>query len=340
MLFVAAVMAAGLGADNGPVEVHVLRTVTVFEAEEHLNFPWAYRGPGSLLALNCSIGRHTVSEHGMGLVSDDDGQTWAKPKEPALGGMGTLLRDGRGVVLQCWGPDANDDGSYPATTVFSADGGRTVTERVGGVLTLPFVMKPHFHRSIVELPDGSLVATIYGTREGHTKYTSALVRTEDGGNHWAFRSVMAHSEEVGREGFCEPALARLANGDLLCALRTGGPLYTVRSTDDGQTWDEPCVVADHGVDPALLVMKNGALVLSYGRPNVDLLISGDGSGAEWDGPFTVYRGPGCHYTSLVEAVNGDLMLFFSQSGFCGAEGTGPLNMMRLARIAVGHGRGQ
>lgn len=184
------------------------------------------------------------------------------------------------------------------------------------------------------MPDGSLLATIYGTQQGHKRYTSAVIRTDDGGRHWKHLSVIAHSDQVGREGFCEPALVRLANGHLLCAMRTGGPLYTTRSSDDGRSWSTPEVVADHGVDPDLLLMTNGVLVLSYGRPNVDLRFSADGTGRQWTPSMTLYRGPGCSYTSLAEGANRDLLVFFSQSGFCGNKGTGPLNMMRMARLSV------
>ena len=322
-------------AEGGPaLEPKILRTVTVFESEEHLNFPWVFRGPSGFLSMNCSIGQHTKTERGMRLVSFDDGDTWERPTEQTVGGMGTLLRDGRAVVVSCWGPEANPDGLYPANTLFYEDGGKRLTEKRSGLISLPFVMKPHFHRSVLELADGSLLATIYGRQAGHEKYTSALLHTEDDGKRWGLRSVIAQSEETGKEGFCEPALVRLANDDLLGALRVGGPLHLTRSTDDGRTWSAPEIVADHGVDPALLLMSNGVLVLSYGRPNVELLFSVDGTGTSWEPPFTLYRGTGCHYTSLVEAENGDLLVFFSQSGFCGTPGTGPLNMMRMAKLAI------
>lgn len=325
-----------MGADNPALDVKVLRTVTVCEAEEHLNFPWVFRGPDGFLALSCSIGQHTVTERSQALVSSDDGETWTKPGEAAPNGMATLLRDGRAAVLRCWGPEPLEPGagSYPATTLFYADGGRGAVEKVPGQIHLPFRMKPHFHRSLIEMPDGALLATLYGTQEGHTKYTSLLLRTEDGGKNWQFLSVIAHSETIGKEGFCEPVLVRLENGDLFCALRVGGPLHTTRSTDGGATWSTPESVADHGVNPDLLLMKNGVLVLSFGRPNVDVLFSDDGTGRSWVPGPTLYRGPGCAYTSLAEADDGDLMVFFSQSGFCGTPGIGPLNMIRLARLSV------
>jgi len=328
-----------MGADSSALDVTVVRTVTVYEAEEHLNFPWVFRGPDRFLSLTCSTGQHTVTERSLALVSSDDGETWTKPEQPAPNGMATLLRDGHAVALNCWGPESLEPGKglYPATTFFHANGGRGAVKKVAGRIHLPFLMKPHFHRSLVEMPDGALLATIYGTQEGHAKYSSVLLRTEDGGLNWRFLSIIAHAEDVGNEGFCEPTLVRLGNGDLYCALRVGGPLYTTRSSDSGATWSAPAVVADHGVNPHLLLMKNGVLVLSFGRPNLDLLFSPDGSGEDWASGLTLYRGPGCAYTALAEADNGDLMVFFSQSGFCGTPGIGPLNMIRLARLSVTKG---
>ncbi len=333
-MWTACALALCCGLAAGEPAVTIQRTVTVYESQEHLNFPWVFRGPDGFLSFNCSIGRHTVNERGMRLVSEDNGETWIPPEDTPVNGMGALLRDGRAVGLSCWGPERSYDGTYPVATLFFANGGRTLDEEVTGKLTLPFVLSPHFHRSIVELPNGALLATIYGHEEGNRKYSSVLIASDDGGQTWAYRSLIAHSEEIGREGYCEPALVRLANGDLFCALRTGGPLYTTRSTDDGATWSTPEVVADHGVDPALLLLSNGVLALSYGRPDVELILSPDGTGYTWGLPISIYRGPGCHYSSLVEAKNHDLMVFFSQSGFGNTQGIGPLNMMRMARVSV------
>ena len=66
-------IAASCLAAGQPLQVTVVRTVTVAEAAEDLNFPFVFRGPGGFLALGCSIGRHTVAERGMALVSEDDG---------------------------------------------------------------------------------------------------------------------------------------------------------------------------------------------------------------------------------------------------------------------------
>ncbi|GEM_PF-6010053 len=59
-------------------------------------------------------------------------------------------------------------------------------------------------------------------------------------------------------------------GECLVAGRGNGPIRVVSQLE----W----FYADHGVDPHLLLMKNGVLVMSFGRPNVDLLFSIGGAG--------------------------------------------------------------
>jgi hypothetical protein len=59
-----------------------------------------------------------------------------------------------------------------------------------------------------------------------------------------------------QEGFNEADLTRAPNGDIICAMRSGGrlgirkapifptPLYISRSSDEGQTWTPPVPIAD------------------------------------------------------------------------------------------------
>jgi hypothetical protein len=88
-----------LASDVSPLQIEVLRSVTVYESEEHLNFPWVFRGPDGFLSMSCSIGQHTVKERSMALVSQDDGETWTTPAELAAGGDGNLVeRWARGAI--------------------------------------------------------------------------------------------------------------------------------------------------------------------------------------------------------------------------------------------------
>lgn len=56
-----------LASDISPFQIEVLRSVTVYESKEHLNFPWVFRGPDTFLSLSCSIGQHTINERSMAI---------------------------------------------------------------------------------------------------------------------------------------------------------------------------------------------------------------------------------------------------------------------------------
>jgi hypothetical protein len=114
-----------------------------------------------------------------------------------------------------------------------------------------------------------------------------------------------------RDGFTEPAFTRLRDGSLYCVLRatdgTGvGPMYRTRSTDGGRTWSKPAVMGPFGVMPRLLRLGNGMVVLSSGRPGVQLRISKSGLGDDWSEPVDVLPPTSdkldvdsCGYTGLV-----------------------------------------
>lgn len=93
-------------------------------------------------------------------------------------------------------------------------------------------------------------------------------------------------------GPSESALIRAENGDLICIMRTGmtrqwgaNPLTDMesmliaRSKDDGDTWDVKQLGLP-GVNPQLIRLQNGVLVLAYGRPGNNLAFSVD-DGYTW-----------------------------------------------------------
>jgi len=54
------------------------------------------------------------------------------------------------------------------------------------------------------------------------------------------------------------------------------------SSDEGKTWTEAVECkGPRSVEPSLVVLKNGTVVLSGGRPGIKLWINGDGTGKEW-----------------------------------------------------------
>jgi len=191
---------------------------------------------------------------------------------------------------------------------------------------------------MIAMPDGSLLSTYYSRRPGAAKYHSGLLRSTDRGDTWEYFADIAYSPEAPSEGYCEPVMALLANGDLLCMLRTGGPMFQTRSTNGGQSWSEPKQVMAHGVCPDVCLMKNGVLVCSYGRPNAGIMFSYDGTGEKWENALDLYRGSGSNYTTVCEVEPGLLMYFYDQSGFVGRPGPGPLNEIRIAYLRIKRGK--
>ena len=119
---------------------------------------------------------------------------------------------------------------------------------------------------------------------GFTKYRSILIESTDKGESWHLLSTIASDPKLGREGFCEPGLAELANGDILIVMRNGykmWPLWQSRSTDGGRSWSEPEKLPMLGVFPCLKLLSNGVLVLASIRPRVFLSLDPTGTGRQW-----------------------------------------------------------
>lgn len=165
-----------------------------------------------------------------------------------------------------------------------------------------------FWRYPVEV-DGRWVAAMQGKFHGDRCNRTVLVESTDAGASWTFVSTIANPMNEERDGFCEPALMRVADGSLLCMLRRGGgiPLAQVRSTDGGKTWAEPQILAAHGVDPDLCMLPNGVLVCSYGRPGRHLMFSVDGCGYSWGYATDLAARGGSTYMGLA-AIGDDTLL--------------------------------
>lgn len=142
----------------------------------------------------------------------------------------------------------------------------------------------HIHRSIVQLTDRSWLMTMYGnfsedtllpqdldaSKETTYMTRAFVVRSIDKGHSWQFVSNIAvprFGDPVG-EGFGEPTMVLLEDGTLLTIMRTGHhfPLYASWSSDQGKSWTAPTYTGlDRGCDPHLIRLRDGRLVLSWGR---------------------------------------------------------------------------
>lgn len=189
----------------------------------------------------------------------------------------------------------------------------------------------YFYRTMLELPDGTLLTTMEGNLETDNltpndrrsasealfMQRTIIVTSKDEGRTWNYLSTVAApvaGDPVG-EGFDEPAILRLNDGRILCVMRTGhfSPLYASWSSDDGQTWTEPRYTGlDRGCDPHLLTLRDGRTLLSYGerfpagsylKPRkrgalVKFALSEDG-GETWQ-VTTVGKGLGSSYSTIIE----------------------------------------
>jgi hypothetical protein len=206
------------------------------------------------------------------------------------------------------------------------------------------------------LRDGSLLAGVYPgyrLREDGSmdpKGGAFFYRSTDDGHHWTARGRIPYQPDTtvdpmgaDRAGFTEPATERLADGSLLCVMRTTdglgvGPMYASRSTDGGRAWSRPEAFTENGVLPRLLQLENGVLVLSAGRPGVQLRFSTDGHGARWTEPFEMLPWAGgnwdgtCGYTGLLATGPDRFLITYSDFHYPTKAGRRKAIMVREVRM--------
>ena len=92
-------------------------------------------------------------------------------------------------------------------------------------------------------------------------------------------------------------------------------MYISRSTDQGVTWTRPEIMTPSGVLPRLLQLENGVVVMSSGRPGVQLRFSTDGR--SWTDPtemmpYKDYNDQvSCGYTGLLETGPDRFLVVYS-----------------------------
>ena len=183
--------------------------------------------------------------------------------------------------------------------------------------------------------DGSIIAGIYpGYRlrdDGSVDPKGGVFfyRSTDAGRSWKVQGRIPYQPDLAtdprggeRMGYTEPAFEILADGSFLCVARTtdgigNGPMYASRSQDMGCTWSRPEVIARSGVLPRLLRLANGVVVLSSGRPGVQLRFCTDARGATWSEPLELLpyahekEQVSCGYTSSLATGPDRFLIIYS-----------------------------
>jgi len=314
-------------------------------------------GPGTHFSDFCKLQDGSVLAHGK--VSRDGGRTWQALRTAIP--MAHQLRSGMilGLAMSTE-PAPERPGHFLSKRFLSNDGGRTVKaepteihvpQATGGIGHAPFP-GPVFWRSIVEQPDGSLLAAMYGWfkgdespvpgQPGSMRYRTFVVLSRDQGKTWEYLATVAYDPKIGTEGYCEPVIRGLPDGTMIAMLRTGGnnrpfwqdnPLCQTQSTDGGKTWVSPHRTGVEGVAPDLYAMSDGTLACSYGRPGADLMLSAD-QGRTWTDHTCIDAERYSGYTAVCEVSPGVLLYGYGVMN-CLDPSTGRRsNQLWVARITV------
>lgn len=320
--------------------------------------PSVYVGPGTHFSGLVHTGDGRVVTDGYS--SDDSGLTWARLERQIP--RPNLLRDGTvaGTSYKAY-PVEGKPGEYSGSLFLSADGGRTVAGPLGTRVLVPKAraawghskhVGPLFGRSLVELDSGDWLAPMYGWFEGDTEpdryrtggtmRRSYICRSPDRGRTWTYLSTVAYRPFLGNEGYSELVIRRLPAGDILALVRTGGnstpswqdnPLVMSRSSDGGRTWSPVRRTGVEGVWPDLLVLADGTLVCSTGRPGAFIMFSTD-NGETWTDHTVIDAERSSGYTAVCELSPGELLVGYGVRNGLELE-TGPRrHALRVARVSV------
>jgi len=348
--------------------VSVARREVLLKSNEILNFPRIIELEGKRLVLPYGSGRHGGAETRPVATSDDFGKTWvdAPPDFPMADNVQTsgilgYMRDGTITYIDVfplnaeWSPA---DGPYHQVAKVEDPTFRIrrfsrqadlLEDSTFKIRNLPWKTGSYeFYGTLLEMENGDFLTAfqvqVGFPTETRCDLTTFVGRSTDGGKTfepvWIFHPEI-DGEPVGDHGFCEPDMAVLANGDILCMMRTGSrsPMYQSRSTDGGSTWSEPASIGWPGVKPDLRLLSNGVLVCSagrgvYGHPQITYaMFSLDGTGEMWEYPFAFHTGPGCSYTSNMER-DGLLYVVYSHSSFTRPSETYDLPHQAIEWIAL------
>ncbi len=168
----------------------------------------------------------------------------------------------------------------------------------------PFIFKSPYMSSLKQLSDGTLVALSTGQNPNVCdRFCSEiyLVASEDGGRTWKKRATVASSVEMpygyGGDGG-EVSLAVSEDGSMYCVMRMDMSINPniddtkcwgcrfCASFDGGKTWTQPKEIADSSVTPHIVALKNGVLLVVYGRPGVHFKVSTD-KGDTWSDSYSI-----------------------------------------------------
>jgi photosystem II stability/assembly factor-like uncharacterized protein len=278
--------------------------------------PYLYDMGQGLLLMSVAQGPDAFYEPYGLLKSTDEGRTWSPI--PGLDKLDTtplpVLRrpDGSILAVSRW-TRLQPDGSVVGKTVhLNADATSFTMEDNRIVLPKQYANETKGDQTICERhiwndDDGGMTMVLW-TRKGvklpdgrnNTERWSHLMKSRDEGKTWNYSST------VGPGG--EPAVVRLSPSEWTAVIRgdRDSCMKQMFSHDGGKTWTEPVKLEVGKVLPDLVLMSNGVLACSYGRPASCLMFSLDG-GKTWPSHHVISEKVGFNYTSIREISPGRLL---------------------------------
>ncbi|MCF7853876.1 MAG: glycoside hydrolase [Candidatus Pacebacteria bacterium] len=153
------------------------------------------------------------------------------------------------------------------------------------------------------------------------KGTSTLMVSTDNGRSFQRRSIIA-MDPSDNDLMGEPHLSPTVDGRLVCVIRRTDqdqkPMCVTWSADSGRTWTPVKDLFEFGVWPCVLLLGNGTMVLSYGRPGVHMAFDPNGTGESWTKQVAVIEGDPaekskhtCGYTSLMPLDDDSFLIAYS-----------------------------
>jgi BNR repeat-like domain/BNR/Asp-box repeat len=286
------------------------------------------------------------------VVSRDGGKTWQswsptknQAEGPFIEGSVAQMKDGSILILEWVARGPESGGNFRGKIWRSDNEWKTITGPFEARFYLPEgkggfddggnpVDGLFVHRTLMEMPNGDLVATAYGWfKEDSTpssymksmnKTRAVLLRSKDHGLNWSLVSTIAVDPAVGQEGFTEPVLARLTQGKhsgrFIVLMRTGrnNPIHQTESDDEGRSWTKPRALRLLGVNPDLIEMTDGVLVCGFGgltewlgEGRLYLAFSFD-QGITWTRITQVSMDPTSQYLTVREVKPGRLLIVYDK----------------------------